>query len=109
MGFGKVGKLNPNSKGLNLYLKVVKAPVVVEGTEAKEVLASDDTGVVLLSLREADQLAACKEGALVRVQNAHVKMIKGYVRLVVDKWGVLKADIDAEKAGIETVNEKNNV
>merc|ERR1719333_460321 len=105
--FGKVSKLNPTSKGYNLYLKVVKAPAEVEGTDAKEVLAGDDTGVVLLSLREAAHLSACKEGALLRVQNAHVKMIKGFMRLLVDKWGVLKADIDAEKAGFETVDEKN--
>jgi replication factor A1 len=107
--FGKVNKLNPNSKGQNLYLKVVKGAQDIDGTEAKEVLAGDDTGVVVLSLREAPHLSACTVGSLLRVQNSHIKMIKGYIRLVVDKWGVVKADVDAATAGFETVDEKNNV
>jgi len=107
--FGKVGKINPNSKGLNLYVKVVKAPVAVEGSEVKEVCVGDDTGLVTLSIRSDSQVGACTEGAFIRVQNSHVKMIKGFIRIVVDKWGVLKADVDAEKAGFETVDEKTNM
>jgi hypothetical protein len=108
--FGKVGKLNPVSKSLNLYVKVMKAPEAVEGSaDVKEVLVGDDTGVVLLSVREAAHLSACTEGALLRVQNAHVKMIKGYIRVVVDKWGMLKADVDAATVGFETVDEKTNM
>jgi len=108
--FGKVGKLNPASKSLNLYLKVLKAPEAVEGiADVKEVLVGDDTGVVLLSIREAAHVSVCAEGALLRAQNAHVKMIKGYMRVVVDKWGVLKADVDAATVGFETVDEKNNM
>jgi len=108
--FGKVGKINPNSKGLNLYVKVVKGPVAVEGSpDIKEVLAGDDTGVVLLSIVDAAHANACKEGALLRIQNSHVKMIKGFIRLVVDKWGVLQAGVDAATAGFETVDESKNV
>merc|ERR1712217_548363 len=101
--------INPNSKGLNLYLKCVKAPEAVEGSpDLKEVLAGDDTGVVL-SIRSDTYADVCKEGTLLRVQNATVKMVKGYIRLVVDKWGILKADVDAATAGFETVDEKTNV
>jgi len=88
----------------------VKAPAAVEGSaDVKEVLAGDDTGVVMLSIREAPHVAACTAGAFLRVQNAHVKMIKGFIRVVVDKWGMLKADVDAEKAGFTDVKEDNNV
>jgi len=108
--FGKIGNLNPVSKSLNLYLKVLKAPVAVEGSaDVKEVKVGDDTGVVLLSIREAAHVSECVEGALLRAQNAHVKMIKGYIRVVVDKWGVLKADVDAATAGFETVDEKTDM
>lgn len=110
--FVKVKSCNPNSKGLNMYLKVVKAPESIEGSsDIKEVLAGDDTGSVLLSIRNEAQVAACKVGTYIRVQNASVKMVKCFIRLVVDQWGVLKADIDQEKAGFETVeeDEKKNV
>jgi len=108
--FMKVGKLTPVSKGFNMYLKVVKGPEAVDGnSDVKEVVAGDDTAFVTLSVREASHVAACTEGALLRVQNAHVKMIKGYMRVVVDKWGVLKADVDAATAGFEAVDDKTNM
>jgi nucleoside diphosphate kinase len=108
--FTKVGKINPNSKGVNLYVKVTKGPEKVEGSEdVREVTVGDDTGVVVLSIRDSAQIAACTVGSLVRVQNSHVKMIKGFIRLVVDKWGALKADVDAATAGFETVSDKLNV
>lgn len=104
--------INPTAKGVNLYLKCVKAPEAVEGSsELKEVMAGDDTGCVVLSLRDDAHLSACTVGTFIRVQNAHVKMVKGHIRLVIDQWGILKADIDAEKAGFaaDAVDEKNNV
>eukprot|EP00440_Ansanella_granifera_P022980 gb/GFBE01024959.1/.p1 GENE.gb/GFBE01024959.1/~~gb/GFBE01024959.1/.p1 ORF type:complete len:432 (+),score=164.41 gb/GFBE01024959.1/:1-1296(+) len=108
--FGKIGKqVQPDSKGVNLYLKVVKAPEAVEGNaDVKEVLAGDDTGCCILSLRSDAQVATCKVGTGIRVQNAHVKMIKGFIRIVVDKWAVLK-EADAGAIDFETVDEKNNV
>jgi len=108
--FVKVKSINPNSKGLNLYLKCVKSPEAVEGSaDLKEVLAGDDTGVVLFSIKSETQAAACKPGALLRVQNAQVKMVKNHIRVVVDQWGVLKADVDAATVGFETVDEKTNI
>jgi len=102
--------INPDSKGLNLYLKCVKAPEAVEGSsDLKEVLAGDDTGVVMLSIRSDTHADLCKVDTLLRVQNASVKMIKGHIRVVVDKWGVLKADVDASAVGFETVDEKTNI
>jgi len=80
--FTKVGKIKPEQKGVNLYLKCLKAPEAVEGTESKEVLCGDDTGAVILSIRDDAQLGACKVGACLRVQNTHVRMIKGFVRLL---------------------------
>jgi len=113
--FGKVEKnvTPPKSEGrptsINLYLKCMEAPKSIEANnDVKEVLCGDDTGSVVLSIRDADKIAACKVGASLRVQNAHVKMIKGFIRLVVDKWGVVK-ECDTALLGFDTVNEKNNV
>jgi len=102
--------VNPSSKGLNIYLKCVKGPEAVEGiTDVKEVLAGDDTGTILLSIRSDSIADICKPGALLRLQNAQVKMVKAHIRVVVDKWAVLKADVDAATVGFEEVNEKNNL
>merc|ERR1711918_46517 len=98
----------PEQKGLNFYMKVVKGPEAVEGTDAKEVLAGDESGSVILSIRSGEQEAACKAGALIRVQNAHVRMIKGHIRLIVDKWAVLKAAAEGS-CEIGEVDDKNNV
>jgi len=105
--FGKVGKIKPEQKGLNFYMKVVKGAEAVEGTDAKEVHAGDESGTVILSIRSDEQEAVCKPGALIRVQNAHVRMIKGHIRLIVDKWAVLKAAA-AGSCEIGDVDEKTN-
>jgi hypothetical protein len=52
------------------------------------------------------QLAVCTAGALLRVQNAHVRMVKGFMRLVVDKWSTVKT---ADAVEFDTVKEDNNV
>merc|ERR1719221_530915 len=105
--FGKVGKVRPERKGLNFYVKCLKAPeTVADGGDIKEVLCGDDTGCIVLSLRSEAHAALCKEGAAIRVQNAHVRMVKGYVRLVVDKWAALKP---ADKLDFDSVNEKTNI
>merc|ERR1712048_629322 len=102
--FNKVAKINPDSKGVNLLLKCVKAP---EG-ETKEALCGDETGTLILSISSDAQLALCKAGAMLRVQHANVRMVKGFIRLIVDKWAAFKA---AESVDFETVDEssKNNI
>jgi len=103
--FGKVAKIGPEQKGVNLYVKCVKDAEVLDGG-INEALCGDDTGAVVVSFRSEVHAAVCKTGALIRIQNAHVRMVKGHIRLVVDNWSVFKA---AESVEFETVNEKNNV
>lgn len=91
--FSKVSKIAPDSKGVNVMVRCVKGPSAAEGNDSlKEVVLGDDSGVVTVSLRAdaAEALAACVAGASLRVQNAHVRMVKGRIRLVIDKWAVLK-------------------
>jgi len=107
--FGKVGKINPEQKGVNVEVKCVKAAAAVEGSDdIKEVLVGDETGTILLSVRSAAQAALCTAGALLRVQNAHVRMVGGTIRLTVDKWAMLKV---VDSVGFEAVeeDEKKNV
>jgi nucleoside diphosphate kinase len=104
--FKKVKDMTPEQKGLNLMLKCVSAPVAVEGTEEKESLCGDETGTVLVCMRSDAQLAVCTAGALLRVQNAHVRMVGGFMRLIVDKWSTIKV---ADAVEFDTVKEDNNV
>jgi nucleoside diphosphate kinase len=105
--FGKVSKCQPEQKGLNFMLKCVSAPVAVEGSDdIKEVTCGDETGSVILSIRSDANAKLCTAGAALRVQNAHVTIVKGFMRLVVDKWALIRT---AEKVEFETVDEKNNV
>merc|ERR1712224_966388 len=91
-------------KDVNLILKCVKAPVAVEGSDSdlKETVCGDDTGVVTVSVRTDAHAGVAKVGAAIRIQNAHVRMVKGHIRLVVDKWSAFKtaapATVDFEAA-----------
>jgi len=87
----KVHDVKPDSRGLNLKLKVIN----VERDDAAkvntwEVIAGDGTGVLKLRLFDEDHATACQKDASIRVQNALVLMKNGYIRVVINKWGVLK-------------------
>jgi len=88
--FGKVDKLDPEAKNVNLYVKVMKAPEPVEKRDGVvTVLVADDTSAVkLLMPKGAPEYV--KVGASLRVQNARVLMIDGYMHVDVNKWAVCK-------------------
>jgi len=98
--FGKVAEIQPAARGINLNVKVVKAATKVEASEdLMEVVAGDDTGKVTVSIRD-ERIKLCEVGKVIRIQNAHVAMIKGYIRLAVDKWSALKPS-DEEVATVK--------
>merc|ERR1712183_440641 len=99
--FKKVKTIQPEAKGLNLLLKCVKCDKVDDTTW--EAVLGDDTGVVTFNLKSQDLADVCKAGASVRVQNAKVIMMKGFIRVVIDKWTVMKAaDEPVEAAALES-------
>lgn len=104
--FGQVGKLKPEQKGLNLNVKVCGDVVEKElpkGGKAFEVKVGDASGAVTVSLTEGQKGSLAKDKAY-EIRNAYVKMIKGHIALVVDKWG----KIEASDADI-TANTENDV
>merc|ERR1711865_1100423 len=89
--FKKVKNIQPDQKGIDLLVKCVKAPVAVEASaDLKEVGCGDDTGIITVSLRSDAHAAVAKVGDGIRIQNAHVRMVKGRIRLVVDQWCAFK-------------------
>ena len=71
-----------------------------------ECLIGDDQGCVKFSARDT-QLDIMKEGDTITLMNAHAKVIHGYMRLEVDKWGIVKSAADTDKLQCE-VNVENN-
>lgn len=93
--FHQVANLEPDQTGVNLKVKVAKSVAAGEADgQQKEVVVGDENGVVTLRLRD-DHVATCSIGASLRIQNAKCVMVKGHMRLVVDKWGVLKPAAEA--------------
>jgi len=103
--FVKISSINPDGKGLNIYAKVMKEAVAVNDT-ISHVTVGDETGVITLSVRPENPMTKRIEvGKVMRIQNTHVVMIKGFINLDFDKWSMLKVEgeIDGD------VKESNNV
>jgi len=106
--FGKIGKINPEQKGLNFSVKCVKAAEEVEGIDRlKEALVGDDSGTILMTVPSGPLADLCKAGALLRVQNAHIRMVKGFMRLTVDKWAMVKVADSVEFDAVDEDDKKN--
>lgn len=104
--FVKVNGIQPAAKGVNVYAKAHKTPEKA-GDDIFEVVVGDETGMVTVRVPEA-HAKTCKVGDTVRIQNAHVAMVKGFIRLVVDKWAVFKAaDKEHEVASINEAEGTN--
>lgn len=94
--FRKVASIKPEQKGINLMLKVVKLPDVVPGEKIHEVVCGDASGLVTLRLRP-EQFLPAEVGSYIRIQNAASRIVKGFIRIEVDKWGkVSQADEPVE-------------
>jgi len=108
--FSKVSELLPNTKGFNCMLKCTKAAEQVEGTEGVwEAICGDDTGVCTISFRNKEVADVCKVGASIRMQNTSVRMVKGYIRVVVDKWAAFKPADEALEFEAKTANDVSGV
>ena len=108
----KVGNLNPRSRRVNLTAKIVSTNPLREvvsqrdGSAHKvgEFLVGDETGVVLLTLWDAD-IEKVKEGDTVEIGNGYITLFRGQMRLNIGKFGTL----EISKTSIENVNQENNL
>lgn len=105
--FAKVSNIKPDSKGLNLMLKVVGDPTAVEakGGTIFEALAGDDSGTVVISLRDGQKDLVKKDSTII-LRNAAIKMVAGHVRAQVDKWGKIETSEEAVE-DVDQSEEKN--
>eukprot|EP00640_Fibrocapsa_japonica_P007085 CAMPEP_0113939164 /NCGR_PEP_ID=MMETSP1339-20121228/5529_1 /TAXON_ID=94617 /ORGANISM="Fibrocapsa japonica" /LENGTH=160 /DNA_ID=CAMNT_0000942587 /DNA_START=33 /DNA_END=515 /DNA_ORIENTATION=- /assembly_acc=CAM_ASM_000762 len=115
----KIGTLQPGpTHGHNLVGWVVKTEVVLEkpridgsSTRIAEVLLADETGCLVVRARN-EQIDMMSPGNVVVVRNASIEMFKGYMRLVVTKWGKITAHpdgIESTPPAPSSTNTENNL
>merc|ERR1712154_162984 len=112
--FIKIPECSPASVGINFHCKVSKITTVInrlnlDGTRLRisEALIGDETGLVLLSLRN-DQIDLVKEGMSLIMRNAKVDMVnQGHMRVAVDRWGIIEASKDDHKFEVDFKDGKN--
>lgn len=97
--FSTAALLNPESKGVNLMVKVVstKEPEELKsGVKVQEVVVGDDSAIVILRC-VGNELDAVEVGKIIEIRNAAVKLFNGFIRLSVGKWGkISKHEGDAD-------------
>lgn len=96
--FGEVTDIMPDSRSVYLLVSVVSIGTPEEGKGAEaftEVVVGDSTGLVTLRLNSEEMKALGSVGDVVEIRNGAVKMMKGFIRLIVGKWGkIAKHDGD---------------
>jgi replication factor A1 len=108
----KIDSLNPQSRQLNLTVKVVSKGEVREtisrsdGSTHKvtDALVGDETGSIYMTLWD-DNIEKVKEGDIIDVKNGYVSLFKGSMRLNIGRFG----SFEASKGTIAEVSDKNNL
>lgn len=106
--WSKINDINPESRRVNLFAKVMSSARTEDSEELTDVTVGDATGEVMLQAT-ALQAAGCRPESVVRIQNAKVIMSKGYIRIVVDKWGVLKPAANQDDIEVKSGNNISTV
>lgn len=108
----KVSELTPQSKRVNVLVKVVSIGEPKEipsrfGGESKKVAEAtvgDETGTVILSLWQ-DQISSVQANDVLYIENGYISLLQGHMRLNVGKYGKMtKSDKE-----IPAVNSEVNV
>jgi replication factor A1 len=108
-GLMKVKDLRPSSKKVNVLVKVtwVGQPREIHsrtGEEAERVAEArvgDETGTILLSLRQ-DQIGSVREGDVLFIDNGYISLVQGRMRLNVGEHGrMTKVDHDIPNVNTE--------
>jgi len=108
----KIEKLTPNSREVNLIVKVVSKSQVrnVTGRDytvrrVADALVGDETGCVYLTLWD-DNIDKINEEATIRITNGYVNLFRGNMRLNIGKYGSFQV---LEESPITEVNTENNL
>jgi len=103
--FMEVADLDPESKGVNLQVKVESRKEVPGPNAMAEAVVGDAGGVVTLIAKGDHQVELLTAGASLLVRNASVRMFNGHMRLQVDRWG--KIETSPEEFGFTPNTQKD--
>lgn len=111
--FVKVESLTPNSRRVNIVVKVDSKGEVREVTSTRnmmtnrvsDILVGDETGSIVMSAWN-EVIDDLEEGDTIQIQNGYVKLFRGNMRLNVGRYG---SYTKLEESDIEEVNTENNV
>jgi replication factor A1 len=108
----KVEKLGPNSREVNIIVKVVSKSEVrnVTGRDysvhrVADALVGDETGCVVLTLWD-ENIDKINEEATLRVTNGYINLFRGNMRLNIGRYGSYQI---LEETPIKEVNTENNL
>ena len=109
----KVGELTPDSRAVNVVVKIVSKGEVRSTTSGRDytqhrvvdALVGDETGAVYLNLWD-DNIDKIKEGDVVKVKNGYVNLFRGSMRLNIGRYGSF--EVVAEPL-VKEVNTENNL
>ena len=112
-GFIKIEELTPNSREINLTVKVVSKSQVRNVTSGRDysihrvadALVGDETGCIYLTLWD-DNIDKINEEATLRITNGYVNLFRGNMRLNIGRYGSFEL---LEESPITEVNTENNV
>eukprot|EP01016_Furgasonia_blochmanni_P027967 TRINITY_DN293_c0_g1_i2.p3 TRINITY_DN293_c0_g1~~TRINITY_DN293_c0_g1_i2.p3 ORF type:complete len:141 (+),score=61.18 TRINITY_DN293_c0_g1_i2:107-529(+) len=108
--FINVEQIKPSSTGYNVYVKVEKITEEFEvkrpegAFKVRDAVCGDATGIVNVRLKDknAEFLAP---GKIIAIRNGRVEVIRGNIRLEVDRWG----KVTEETVSIPSVNNEKNI
>ena len=108
----KVEKLDPESRQVNVTVKVVTKGEARETVSRRDgsthkvvdALVGDETGAVYLTLWD-DNIEKVNEGDTINVKNGYVTLFRGSMRLNIGRYGSLETGAPP----IENVNADNNL
>mmetsp|Transcript_13143 Transcript_13143/g.18176 ORF Transcript_13143/g.18176 Transcript_13143/m.18176 type:complete len:147 (-) Transcript_13143:197-637(-) len=112
--FTSIGELLPEQRNVNLICRVVEVKTVLDttrndGTKVKiaEATIADKTGSVILTCKTDEHFQTVTMDTPLIVRNGFIKMYKGFMRLGVDKWGLI--EVYDDKWGYSQPPAKNEV
>ena len=107
----KVKDLNPETKSVNLTVKVVKVgePEAVPARgggvrHVTEAVVGDETATVIMSLWEK-QSEGVSDDSVLRIENGYISLVRGHMRLNVGKYGRM----EPSDSSIPEVNSEENL
>ena len=109
----KVEGLTPNSREVNLIVKVVSINQPRNVTSRRDqtmhkvadALVGDETGCLYLTLWD-DKIDEITEGKTIRIENGYINLFRGSMRLNIGRYGNL---ISLEESPISEVKTENNL